>query len=124
MTSIPELTYTWDTPAVHIGRIVLAGNVVYANADALLAAVTDRLGAHRELRELHVDCGGLDFCDSMGLSTLLMLRRRTESLGLDLRLLNRPTPLDRMLERTGTYEYLAGADRAEARHEDREPTGG
>jgi anti-anti-sigma factor len=122
MTSIPELTYTWDTPSVHIGRLVLAGSVVYANADELLQAVTDRLAAQGGLRELHIDCAGLDICDSMGLSTLLMLRRRTESLGLDLRLLNRPSPLDRMLERTGTYDYLTGP--TEARREDREPTGG
>ncbi|TDV57370.1 STAS domain-containing protein [Actinophytocola oryzae] len=120
MTSLPELTFTWDRPANHVGRVVLAGNIVHTNADELLRVVTDLLSDDPGLRELRLDCAGLDICDSRGLSTLLMLRRHTESLGLDLRIVNRPLALDRMLERTGTSEYLI-TDRA--MRQDREPSG-
>jgi anti-anti-sigma factor len=112
VTALPELTYTWETPAVHIGRITVTGNIVYTNADELLRMVTDELSANPGLKELQVDCAGLDICDSRGLSTLLMLRRRTDSFGADLRIINRPDVLDRMLERTGTMEYLIGTTEA------------
>jgi anti-anti-sigma factor len=110
MTALPELRYSWETSDVHIGRISLSGDLTHVNADDLLQAVTDQMGAHPALRELHVDCAGLDVCDSRGLSVLLMLRRRSESLGIELRVVNRPTTLDRMLDRTGTAEYLIGDD--------------
>jgi anti-anti-sigma factor len=117
MTSLPELTFTWTIPAAHVGRLTLAGNVVYVNAEDLLRAVVEHLDEQPDLRELLIDCAGIEICDSRGLSTLLMLRRRTQKLGLELKLVNRPKVLDRMLERTGTAEYLACADKVDAQEE-------
>jgi anti-anti-sigma factor len=122
MTWLPELSYTWDTPTVHTGRVTVTGNIVCENAKDLLRVITDELAADPGVRELHVDCSGLDVCDSTGLSVLLMLRRRADSLGIDLHVVNRPSTLDRMLERTGTREYLTGCGQGEQR-EDQEPSG-
>ncbi|MFL6119558.1 STAS domain-containing protein [Actinophytocola sp.] len=122
MTAFPELRYSWDTSAGHIGRVTLAGDLIHVNADELLEAVTDELAAHPGLRELHVDCAQLEVCDSRGLSTLLMLRRRTDSLGLRLHIVNRPHALNRMLDRTGTTEYLT-SDEPQSILRDQETSG-
>jgi anti-anti-sigma factor len=106
MVELPELTFSWDTPSVHIGRVTVTGDIVYGNAEEFLTEVTNRLATQEGLRELHLDCTGLGICDSRGLSALLMLRRRTEARGVVLRVLNRPKVLDRLAERTGTAEYL------------------
>jgi anti-anti-sigma factor len=106
VTTLPELTFVWDTPDATTGRVTVTGNIVFGNAEEFLAVVTDHLVANRDLRELHIDCTGLGICDSRGLSALLMLRRRTETLGLALHILNRPKVLDRVAERTGTAKYL------------------
>ena len=103
-----ELTCTWDTPDEHVGRIALGGDLVNVNADRVLRRAEEALSAHPGLRELHIDCAGLQFCDSRGLSVLLVLRHRTESLGIALRIVNRPRTLDRLFARTGTAEYLTG----------------
>jgi anti-anti-sigma factor len=108
MTAFPELTCTWDTPADDMGRVALDGDLTNLNADLVLRKVDEALAAHPALRELHIDCAGLEVCDSRGLSVLLMLRRRTESRGIALRIVNRPRTLDRLLSRTGTAEYLTG----------------
>ncbi len=110
MTALPELTCTWDTPADDVGRIALDGDLVNINADQVLREVDEALATHPALRELRIDCAGLEVCDSRGLSVLLMLRRRAQSLGIALRIVNRPRTLDRLLSRTGTAEYLTGED--------------
>jgi anti-anti-sigma factor len=122
MTALPELTYRWDTPERELGRVTLTGDLTHVNADDLLRAVSDQLSAHPALRTLRVDCSGLEICDSRGLSILLMLRRRTESLGLGLDIVNRPAALNRMLDRTGTTEYLTGDDSGDSL-QDQEPYG-
>jgi anti-anti-sigma factor len=123
MTALPELTYHWETPSADVGLVALTGDLVHLNANELLDAVTDRLAAHPALRELHVDCSGLELCDSRGLSILLMLRRHTDAHGLGLRIVHRPDTLNRMLDITGTATYLTGTD-GQARQRDRnEPSG-
>jgi anti-anti-sigma factor len=122
MTTLPELSYRWHSSTVHIGQVTLTGDLTHVNANKVLRTIEDELAKHPQLRELHVDCAGLEFCDSGGLSTLLMLRRRTESLGLELRLVNRPHTLERMLDRTGTTEYLT-SDQPVTTERDQEPSG-
>lgn len=61
------------------------------------------------MRELTLDCRRLDFCDSYGLSTLLMIRRRTQSAGVTLRMANRGPALDRLLRVTNTLTYLTAS---------------
>jgi anti-anti-sigma factor len=115
MPTLPQLSYTWDDPAVHIRRVTLDGELVSANADQLLMAITEDLSSHEGRRALHIDCAGVELCDSRGLSALLMLRRRTESLGIELHVVNRGAALQHLLERTGTDEYLTGETRGDAR---------
>lgn len=123
MTALPELTCTWETPADHIGRIALTGDLVNINADQVLHEVHEALATYPALRELHIDCAGLQICDSRGLSILLMLRRRTGSLGIALHIDNRPKTLDRLLARTGTTEYLTGRGDAADVQDRGEPSG-
>lgn len=117
MTSLPELTLTWDTSTSGVGRLVLTGDVVVPNADELLRVIAEFMAEHPTLHELRLDCAGLGICDSRGLGALLMLRRRTEAAGVDLRIVNRPRILDRLLLRTGTAEYLSGAAVSDVREE-------
>ena len=108
MTEASSFTCSWDLPDVHTGCVTLSGDLVHMNAEQLLGEVGERLDAHGDLRELWIDCAKLAMCDSRGLSVLLMIRRRADSLGIALRVVNRTQMLDRLLERTGTAEYLTG----------------
>ena len=48
MTALPELHFTWTIPSAHVGRLTLTGNVVYVNAEELLAAIVQVLQKHRD----------------------------------------------------------------------------
>ncbi|MFJ4693113.1 STAS domain-containing protein [Streptomyces sp. NPDC088766] len=73
----------------------------------LTCAIEDHEREHgATLRDLHLDCADLTLIDSTGLAMLLMLRRRTYPAGITLHLDNRPAHLERMLQLTGTTEYL------------------
>jgi len=54
MPALPQLTYSWDSPAVAVSRVRLAGNLVNENADLLLEAIIEDLSVHPGVRELHV----------------------------------------------------------------------
>jgi anti-anti-sigma factor len=66
------------------------------------------LDANQGLRALHVDCTDMAFCDSAGLSGLLMIHRRTSSAGVGLHLDNRPSYFERILDITGILDHLTG----------------
>ncbi|MFF0629097.1 STAS domain-containing protein [Streptomyces sp. NPDC004296] len=87
-------------------KITVRGELDVDSAPEFQDAVAEQLAAHPSLRSLHVDCGGLALCDSMGLSALLMVHRRTSTLGVRLHLEERPPALDRLLTVTGTLEHL------------------
>ncbi|MFE6165789.1 STAS domain-containing protein [Streptomyces sp. NPDC056486] len=87
-------------------RIELHGDLDHDNADHLLHAVTDKLAGHPRLGDLHLHCAGLDVIDSMGLSILLMIHRRTSAAGVRLHLDDRTAKLDRLLTLTGTLDHL------------------
>ena len=101
------LRLDWTMPEARLGRLAVLGELTFDSAAQLLDAVMEHLARHPTLRELRVDCAGLDHCDSYGLSMLLMAHRRALAAGVALRLDNRPSVLDRMLELTGTVEHLA-----------------
>ncbi|MFD6925675.1 STAS domain-containing protein [Streptomyces sp. NPDC059944] len=86
-------------------RLDMHGYLDHASVDDFLAAATSHLPAPG-LRTLRLDCGGLTGLDSMGLSTLLMLRRRTDAAGVVLHVDHRSPALERLLEITGTLDYL------------------
>lgn len=90
-------------------RIELHGDLEYTNADLLLDEATAQLAARPDLKDLHLHCGGLGVVDSMGLSILLMIARRTSAAGVRLHLDDRTDRLQRLLTLTGTLEYLTSS---------------
>lgn len=93
-----------DTPDTT--RFELRGDLDHYCADLLLEEVERVLADHAGLRELHLHCAGLTAVDSVGLSVLLMVRRRTGAADVRLHVEKRPLRLDRLLELTGTLDYL------------------
>ncbi|MFD0068973.1 STAS domain-containing protein [Streptomyces sp. NPDC127574] len=87
-------------------RLEVHGFVDYDCADHFLALVSRPLEASPGLRALHLDCKHLDGLDSMGLAMVLMLHRRTTAAGVTLYLDQRSPALERLLDITGTLEYL------------------
>ncbi|MBN9792468.1 anti-sigma factor antagonist [Pseudonocardia sp. TMWB2A] len=110
MSDPRELTLTWTSPAPDLATVAPAGDLDYATSDALTDAVAALLADRPGLRELRIDCAGIEYCDSYGLSSLLMIRRRTRAAGVELHLDNRAGALERLLRVTNTLEHLTGAD--------------
>ena len=98
---------TVDTEATV--RIELRGDLDYDNADCLLEAVTAQLAARPRLEDLHLHCAGLGVIDSMGLSVLLMIHRRTGLAGVRLHLDDCTPRLLRILTITGTLDPLTAS---------------
>ncbi|MFJ9787725.1 STAS domain-containing protein [Amycolatopsis sp. NPDC101161] len=105
------LTCTWAAPDGEPARVTITGPLEFATAGSLLRLVTDRLADHPGVRDVRLDCAGLAFCDSSGLSTLLLVHRAVTGAGARLHLDNRPASLDRLLALTGTTAYLTGETR-------------
>ncbi|NKQ58613.1 STAS domain-containing protein [Amycolatopsis sp. K13G38] len=108
MTS--PLTCRWSKPDARTGRVMIDGELDHRSADQLRYEVLDGLGASPGVREVHLDCARLGFCDSYGLSALLMIRREVDAAGAVLYLDNRGPSLDRLLRLTGTYDHLTGSE--------------
>ncbi|MEU5047755.1 STAS domain-containing protein [Streptomyces griseorubiginosus] len=119
---------TIQPPALHLTtvetrqavRIEITGDLDYDTADLLLEEATARLSARPGLEDLHLHCAGIGMVDSMGLSILLMIRRRADAARVRLHLDDRPAQLDQLLGITGTLEYLTAqpATGAAATHRD------
>jgi anti-anti-sigma factor len=84
----------------------IAGDLDYLTKSGLVAAVTRLMAADDTLRHVRLDCAALDFCDSGGLSGLLLVHRYTSGAGIQLHLDNRPPHLDRILAITCLLDHL------------------
>ncbi|MET7460719.1 STAS domain-containing protein [Nonomuraea sp. NPDC005501] len=114
---VPEpLELTQETPAPHILRICLHGDLDHTTAQEFLEAVTAALTGSGAPRELRIGCAGLRLCDSSGLSALLVARRRAGEAGALLFLDDRGPALERLLDMTGTLAHLTGE--SAPRHDD------
>ncbi|ORB71953.1 STAS domain-containing protein [Mycobacterium scrofulaceum] len=91
-------------------RLQVCGDLVYETVDAMVEAAGRLLGQRPAPAHLHLDLGDLEFCDSAGLSGLLLVHRRSHQAGAQLHLDNRPRFLDRILDVTGTFEHLVASD--------------
>lgn len=92
-------------------RLQVCGDLVYETVDAMVDAAGRLLGQQPAPAHLHLDLAALEFCDSAGLSGLLLVHRQSHQAGVQLHLDNRPRFLDRILDVTGTFEHLvAGSD--------------
>lgn len=98
-----QVTQAETADTVCIGLI---GELDHSRAHLLLDTATRVLADRPDLRELRLKCAGITGVDPMGLSTLLMVRRRTDAAGIRLHLDDRPARLDRLMELTGTLEHL------------------
>ncbi|MBW5247950.1 STAS domain-containing protein [Streptomyces sp. P01-B04] len=105
MTTHPHLRLT-TVDAQDSVRIEAHGDLDHDSAGLLLREVTDQLSARPAMTDLHLLCAALGTVDSMGLSALLMIGRRTAAAGVRLHLDDRPAKLDRLLRLTGTLDHL------------------
>ncbi|MGW1814326.1 STAS domain-containing protein [Streptomyces sp. NPDC002125] len=104
----------------------LSGDLDHDTCEQLVERVQACLSADPGLRDLILDCERLRLCDSMGVSSLLMIHRRTSSAGVVLHLVNQPAFLRRILEVTGIRQIFGpqGSGRldGQAHAEDGPPT--
>ncbi|MBY8878225.1 STAS domain-containing protein [Actinacidiphila acidipaludis] len=123
MTSPPPSSFTVTVEAgAGTAHLRLAGDLDWESGDELLDVAVRCLDAHPGLRDLRLDCAGLAFCDSTGLSALLMVHRRTAVGRVGLHLDNPPPFLERMLATTGVRGlFLTGAPAG--RHAEPPPAG-
>ncbi|MFF5899300.1 STAS domain-containing protein [Streptomyces argenteolus] len=93
-------------------RLRLAGDLDHDTSEQLVERAQECLAADPGLRELVLDCAQLRLCDSMGVSSLLMIHRGTTSRGVVLHLVNQPAFLRRILDVTGIQQIFGapGAD--------------
>ncbi|MFE6484022.1 STAS domain-containing protein [Streptomyces sp. NPDC057757] len=108
MTTLPSRYFTVTVEAgPGTVRLRLVGDLDYDTSEELTRQADDCLAGHPRLHELVLDCAGLGLCDSMGLSALLMIHRRTSARRISLHLDNTPAFLDRMMDITGTRTLFA-----------------
>ena len=105
-------TVTVD-PTTRSVTVHLAGDLDFRTSEPFLATVRRVLDDHPDLQRLRLDFAGRSFCDSAGLSALLLVHRRTSAAGVDLRLDHRPPQLDRVLDVTGVLDHLTTPSRSD-----------
>lgn len=108
MTPPHPLACTWTAPHPRTTHLTVTGELDYDSQHLLVRTAREMLAAQPECRTVRLDCGGLAFCDSSGLSGLLMVSRLARSAGASLYLDNRPAELDRLLRRTNLLGHFTG----------------
>ncbi|MFD8231944.1 STAS domain-containing protein [Streptomyces sp. NPDC059696] len=101
----------------HTVRLALTGDLDYDTCAELLQRVRAALEGRVDVGELRLDCGRLGLVDSMGLSTLLQIHRVACRDGIAFHLDEVGPALRRLLELTGTYEYLTTPQQSRQRSE-------
>ncbi|MEW2614047.1 STAS domain-containing protein [Streptomyces sp. NPDC047880] len=103
----------------HTVRLALTGDLDYDTCAELLQRVRAALEGREDVDELRLDCGRLELVDSMGLSTLLQIHRSACRDGIAFHLDDVGPALRRLMELTGTYEYLTTPQQSEPPAESR-----
>ncbi|WP_328454564.1 MULTISPECIES: STAS domain-containing protein [unclassified Amycolatopsis] len=103
-----SLTCTWTSPEPGTAHVVIVGELEFATATLLSRLIADRLAGAPDVRDVRLDCGGIAFCDSSGLSALLRAHTAVTGAGRRFHLDNRRPALDRLLALTGTFAHLTG----------------
>jgi anti-anti-sigma factor len=117
MITHPEDGFQLTTTLNDAGEahIRIAGDLDWDTADQLTRAATACLGTAPVPPGLLLDCARLTLCDSLGLSSLLMIHRQAGEVGVRLYLVNRPAALQRLLQITGTdHIFMDAAEDASA----------
>ncbi|MER6348709.1 STAS domain-containing protein [Streptomyces sp. NPDC001595] len=94
-----------EEPATLTVRI--SGDLDHDTGPELVDAVSDHLTPG--VRDVRLDFHALGHIDSLGLSALLMVHRRTSAAGAALHLDHRPAALERVLRQTNVLTHLTGA---------------
>ncbi|MCX4661575.1 STAS domain-containing protein [Streptomyces uncialis] len=84
----------------------LAGDLDYATSDELVQHADHCLTTRPDLHDLRLDCTALRFCDTMGISALLMIHRKTTARDVRLHLDGPPPFLERILNTTGVRQLF------------------
>ncbi|MEV6612997.1 STAS domain-containing protein [Streptomyces sp. NPDC051051] len=90
----------------HTVRLALEGDLDYDTSGDVLHQVRLTILDREHVEDLRLDCRELEVVDSMGLSTLLQIHRSAHQEGVRFHLDNIGPALRRLLELTGTYDYL------------------
>ncbi|MGY0070315.1 STAS domain-containing protein [Streptomyces sp. QTS137] len=107
MTPLPHRPLTLTVEAGQgTAHLRLAGDLDHDTSDGLVEQAEQCLTTHPGLRDLHLDCAGLRFCDSTGISVLLMIHRRTTARDVRLHLDGPPPFLERILDTTGVRQLF------------------
>jgi len=85
--------------------MTVTGELDFDSQALLVRTARELLSAHPDCHVVRIDCGELEFCDSSGLSGLLMVHRLVRA-GAELYLDNRSGELDRLLERTNLASHF------------------
>ncbi|MCX5401571.1 STAS domain-containing protein [Streptomyces sp. NBC_00102] len=98
------------TLTVETGRdsayLRLTGDLDFSTGDAVAERAEQCLTEQPGLQDLHIDCAELTFCDSIGVSSFLMIHRHTTAHSARLHLDNQPSFLRRLLDITGTQHLF------------------
>lgn len=108
-----NLSLTIISTTARSACVQVAGDLVYETVDNMVDTVAELLSQQATLKHLHLDLSALSFCDSAGLSGLLLVHRRSAQADVQLHLDQRPAFLDRILDVTGTFDHLVTASVAE-----------
>jgi len=111
-----NLTVTVETHAAS-ATLHIRGDLNYESTTTLVSTVSDVLSDRGAVTDLHLDFTDLSFCDSAGLSGLLLIHRKTSADGVHLHLDRRPAQLQRILDITGVLEHLTTVPVREASNE-------
>ncbi|MFJ8870274.1 STAS domain-containing protein [Streptomyces sp. NPDC102473] len=84
----------------------LSGDLDHDTGDTVVEQAEQCLTGNFGLRDLRLDCAELTFCDSVGISSLLMIHRRTTAHSVRLHLDNQPPFLRRLLDITGIQRFF------------------
>lgn len=105
MTAAVVLTPVSAPVADHLLVVALVGALDYTNADRLRQDLEAALGEGH--RELVLDLGGLDFCDSTGIRILLSVRKLLQERGGGVTLASLNARLSRIFRLTGLIRAFA-----------------
>ena len=85
--------------------VSLVGDLDSTTSSQLLGAAERAFAGHAG-RDLVIDAAGLVFCDSVGISTLVQLRQRSDTYGWTFRVERVQPYVRRVLDLLGLLEYL------------------
>jgi anti-sigma B factor antagonist len=101
----PDLAFERSAAADGAACLAVAGEIDFSNVDEVRAAITPILD-ESQLSRLVVDCQRLDFIDSLGVQTLLTLKRVATERGIAFTVANMRGPVRRVTETLGMARTL------------------